>query len=52
VDDGVVDLVASDGHRAARPPRLDQAYALVAERYGEGAAQPLFEGAALPWVEG
>ncbi len=50
VDDAVVSLVASDGHRVARPPRLDLAYALVADRYGETAARPLFEGDALPWL--
>jgi protein-tyrosine phosphatase len=51
LEDGVVSLVASDGHRAARPPRLDLAYAAVAARYGEEATRPLFEGDALPWSE-
>jgi protein-tyrosine phosphatase len=49
LDDGVVSLVASDGHRAARPPRLDLAYALVAGRYGTATARPLFDGTAVPW---
>jgi protein-tyrosine phosphatase len=50
LEDGVVDLVASDGHRLARPPRLDHAYGLVVARYGEEAARPLFEGDAVPWL--
>lgn len=50
LDDGLVALVASDGHRSARPPRLDEAYALVERRYGAAAARPLFEGAAVPWL--
>lgn len=48
LEDGVVALVASDGHTLRRPPRLDEAYAAVAARYGEEAAQPLFDGSALP----
>jgi protein-tyrosine phosphatase len=50
VDDGVVSLVASDGHRASRPPRLDTAYAAVSGRYGAEFARPLFEGDAVPWL--
>jgi len=50
VDNGVVSLVASDGHRASRPPRLDTAYAAVVGRYGAAAARPLFEGDAVPWL--
>jgi protein-tyrosine phosphatase len=46
LDDRLVDLVASDGHRAARPPHLDDAYELVRERVGEG-ADALFDGRAL-----
>src|SRR5581483_8131602 len=34
VDEGLVALVASDGHRASRPPRLDAAYHVLAARYG------------------
>jgi protein-tyrosine phosphatase len=52
LEDGVVSLVASDGHRVARPPRLDRAYDLVVRRYGVEAARPLFEGAALPAAAG
>jgi protein-tyrosine phosphatase len=44
---GAASLVASDGHRPARPPHLDAAYALVLERVGEALARHLFEGAAL-----
>jgi protein-tyrosine phosphatase len=46
VERGLVDLVASDGHRAARPPFLDAAYEAVRGRRGP-AADPLFGGAAL-----
>jgi protein-tyrosine phosphatase len=47
IDDGLADLVGSDGHRAARPPFLDAAYELVRGRLGEGGAR-LFDGRALP----
>jgi protein-tyrosine phosphatase len=47
VSDGQADLVASDGHRAARPPHLDAAYELVQERMGEEEAMRLFGGSAL-----
>jgi protein-tyrosine phosphatase len=40
-------VVASDGHRETRPPRLDEAYALAAARVGEEAALPLFDGRGL-----
>ncbi len=43
---GLVSLVASDGHRHARPPRVDAAYARVKARFG-GAADRLFDGSAL-----
>jgi protein-tyrosine phosphatase len=43
---GRIDLVASDGHRPARPARLDDAFRLVEARFGE-AARPLFDGSAL-----
>ena len=43
----VASVVASDGHRLARPARLDEAYALVRERVGEEVARPLFDGTAL-----
>jgi protein-tyrosine phosphatase len=46
VESGRVSLVASDGHRAARPPHLDVAYRLVRERLGP-AADALFDGSAL-----
>jgi protein-tyrosine phosphatase len=47
IDEGLADLVASDGHRSARPPFLDDAYRLVRARVGE-AADALFDGRALP----
>lgn len=46
VERGLASLVASDGHRQARPARLDEAYALAVERVGEAAAR-LFDGSAL-----
>ena len=40
---GLVHLVASDGHDLKqRPPRLDEACALVREQYGEATAKRLF----------
>jgi protein-tyrosine phosphatase len=42
-----VSLVASDGHRTARPPQLDAAYELVRARVGEERALRLFDGSAL-----
>jgi protein-tyrosine phosphatase len=47
VEDGLADLVASDGHRMARPPFVDEAYELVLSRLGEERADALFTGAAL-----
>ena len=47
IDDGIVDIVASDGHRTARPPHLDDAFRTVQRRLGEG-ARALFDGRALP----
>jgi protein-tyrosine phosphatase len=46
IDDGLVSIVASDGHRSARPARLDSAYKAVRARMGEGVAS-LFDGTAL-----
>jgi protein-tyrosine phosphatase len=46
VERGLASVVASDGHRATRPPHLDEAYALADRRLGE-AALPLFDGSAL-----
>jgi protein-tyrosine phosphatase len=43
----VASVVASDGHRPARPPRLDDAYELVKTKVGEEVARPLFDGSAL-----
>jgi protein-tyrosine phosphatase len=47
IDEGLADLVASDGHRRARPPQLDEAYRVVHARLGERATA-LFDGHALP----
>jgi protein-tyrosine phosphatase len=43
---GLAQVVASDGHRATRPPHLDEAYALAAARLGAHAVS-LFDGSAL-----
>ena len=45
---GLIDLVASDGHRTSRPAVLDAAYQAVCARVGEPAARPLFDGSAFP----
>jgi protein-tyrosine phosphatase len=47
VDESLVALVASDGHRLARAPFLDEAYEQVAIRVGETRARSLFDGSAL-----
>jgi protein-tyrosine phosphatase len=47
LEDGAARLVASDGHRPARPPHLDEAFACVRARLGEAVALPLFDGSAL-----
>lgn len=46
VERGLASLVASDGHRQARPPFLKEAYGLVRQRLGD-AADPLFDGSPL-----
>jgi protein-tyrosine phosphatase len=46
LDDDLVDLVSSDGHRTARPPVLDEAYKIVRARVGER-ADALFTGGPL-----
>ena len=43
---GLAALVASDGHRLSRAARLDEAFAAVSARVGEGAGR-LFDGSAL-----
>jgi protein-tyrosine phosphatase len=47
IDDGLIAIVASDGHRASRPPHLDEAYRAVAARVGETRARSLFGGSAI-----
>ncbi len=46
IEQGLVSIVASDGHRRTRPPHLDEAFAAVSERVGERAVA-LFDGSAL-----
>jgi tyrosine-protein phosphatase YwqE len=43
---GTASLVASDGHRPARPPHLDEAHARAVERLGPDVSS-LFDGTAL-----
>ena len=50
LDEGLVALVASDGHSRQRPPRLDQAHRVLVERYGEASIEVLFNGSAMPWI--
>ena len=50
VDDGLVSLVGSDGHRGTRPAVLDDAYAAVVTRVGETQARSLFDGSAIDVV--
>lgn len=50
VERGLAALVGSDGHRPARPPRIDDAYAEAVDRLGPGAAR-FFDGSALGLVE-
>jgi protein-tyrosine phosphatase len=47
VEEDLAAVVGSDGHRSARPPFLDEAYALVRDRVGEDRADALFGGHAL-----
>jgi protein-tyrosine phosphatase len=47
IEAGDAAVVASDGHRLARPARIDDAYELVRARVGEDAALPLFDGSPL-----
>jgi protein-tyrosine phosphatase len=46
IDHGIATVVASDGHRATRPPQLDTVYTLARERIG-GSADRLFDGSGL-----
>jgi protein-tyrosine phosphatase len=47
VDESLVALVGSDGHRGTRPAVLDDAYAVVEARVGETQARSLFDGSAI-----
>jgi protein-tyrosine phosphatase len=46
LDEGIAALVASDGHRATRPPHLDDAHARARARLGQHADR-YFDGSAL-----
>jgi protein-tyrosine phosphatase len=48
VERGLVAVVASDGHRQARPPFLDEAHRVARERLGEERVDALFDGSRLP----
>jgi protein-tyrosine phosphatase len=53
LDQQIVHFVASDAHNASlRPLRLKQAYALVAERWGQARARALFQDNPLAAFEG
>jgi protein-tyrosine phosphatase len=47
LEEGQATIVASDGHRATRPPYLDEAYAAAESRFGEDAIK-FFDGSAVP----
>jgi protein-tyrosine phosphatase len=47
IEGGEASVVASDGHRKARPPHLDEAFRTIQARLGERAIA-LFDGRALP----
>jgi len=47
IDNGLADLVSSDGHRANRPPFLDEAYRVVRERVGAERADRLLGGGSV-----
>jgi tyrosine-protein phosphatase YwqE len=46
LEEGTAAIVASDGHRATRPPYLDEAYAAAVGLLGERAVS-FFDGSAL-----
>lgn len=50
LNDGRCSFVASDGHRAARPPFLDDAFAQAVEVVGEQEARRVFEGEAAKQI--
>ena len=52
VEQGLCDLVASDAHRATRPPYLDAVHALLERRVGVEQADALCGGAALAAIPG
>jgi protein-tyrosine phosphatase len=47
IDESLVALVGSDGHRGTRPAVLDDAYRAVEARVGETRARSLFDGSAI-----
>jgi len=50
LDDGLIALVASDGHSLMRPPALSNGYQAVREQLGRERARALFDGSALPFA--
>lgn len=46
LEEGLATVVASDGHRATRPPQVDEAYERAVSRLGDG-ARSFFDGSAL-----
>ena len=50
LEHGQASIVASDGHRATRPPQLDKAYAAVLARLGEESTS-FFDGSALGVIQ-
>jgi protein-tyrosine phosphatase len=48
IEGGHVAVIASDGHRQARPPFLDDAHRAARARIGEDEANALFDGSRLP----
>jgi len=49
LNDGLIALVASDGHSPLRPPVLSDGYQAVREQLGHERAHALFDGSVLPW---
>ena len=44
---GLIDYVATDMHHKNRPPRMDEAYSILAGRYGQETAERLTDGSSL-----
>lgn len=50
VDDGLVSFAASDAHRLARSPALEEAFRAAEARLGREGALSLFDGRSVPWA--